>query len=162
LDVSVGQRVVIEFCLAGFQESLTVRGEVNAVETSTLRGAWIEVFSLRLFEGLRILGSAPPPLFRRLPADLPVRAPRARPPRAGRLSAMAGRAEVSAGGARIVSPSGAWRPGEEIFVSALAGGPSLCADVVWSRDSEVAIRFRREEATTRRNAVRLVESALER
>src|SRR5262249_55510976 len=74
LDVSVGQRVVIEFCLAGFQESLTVRGEVNAVETSTLRGAWIEVFSLRLFEGLRILGSAPRRLFRRLPADMLVRA----------------------------------------------------------------------------------------
>jgi hypothetical protein len=156
-DVSGGQRVVIELCFEASDQSLSVRGEVHSVETGGLRGAWIEVFSLGLLDGLRIVESAPRRIFQRLPTLL-----RVRTQRPGRGPAMAGLADVSASGARIVATGVPWKPGDEIGISDLAGGPSLRGDVVWSRDDEVAIRFRRGEATTRRNAVRLVASANER
>ena len=157
LDLREGEPVVIEICFAGSDQSLPVRGDVYAVETGAMRGAWIEVYSLRLSDGLQLASARARRLFRRLPTDMLVRAGRA-----GRASAVARLTDVSAGGARLGAVPGGWKAGEEIFVSDLSGGPPLRGVVVWSRDGEVAVRFQRDDATTRRNAVKLVDSAIER
>jgi len=157
LDVGERQPIVIEICFAGSDQSLTVRGEVHSVETGALRGVWLEVYSLRLFDGLQIAGAAPRRLFRRLPTDMLVRAGRA-----GRASTVARLTDVSAGGARIAAAGAPWSPGEEILISDLSGGPSLCGKVTRARDGEVAVEFQRADATTRRSAVKLLDSAIER
>jgi hypothetical protein len=69
-------------------------------------------------------------------------------------------ADVSAGGARVVAAGGRWLAGEEILITELSGGPPLRGKVIRAREGELAVQFVRTDATTRRNAVRLVEAAL--
>ncbi|MCA1829006.1 MAG: PilZ domain-containing protein [Myxococcales bacterium] len=157
LDVRVGQPAIIEICFSGTDQSLTARGEVHSIDIGVIRGAWLEVSSLRLFDGLEIARAPPRRMFRRLPTDMLVRTGRA-----GATSAMARLTDVSGGGARVSTAGAPWNPGEEIFISDLSGGPSLCGTVARVRDGEVAVAFVRSDATTRRNAVRLVNSAIER
>jgi hypothetical protein len=114
------------------------------------------VYSLRLLEGLQIAESQPRRLFARLPTDMLVRTGRA-----GRSSAVARLVDISPGGARVTG-AGDWTTGEQILLSDFTGGPTLRGEVSRSHDGEVGIRFQRAEATTRRGAVRLVDSAIER
>jgi hypothetical protein len=112
---------------------------------------------MRLFDGLEIACASPRRLFRRLPTDMLIRAERP-----GRPSSVARLADISAGGARVAAAGGVWVQNEEILLSDLAGGPSLHGRVVWSRDGEIAVKFLRADVTTRRNAIKLVETAVER
>ncbi|MGZ6141754.1 MAG: PilZ domain-containing protein [Myxococcales bacterium] len=157
LDVRERQPVLVELCFTGLEQSLIVRGEVHSLETGAFRGAWLELFSMRLFDGLQLATGSPRRQFRRLNTDFLVRVERP-----GRPSSVARLADVSAGGARVAGAGGAWAPGDDIFLTDLAGGPRLRGSVIRSREGEIAIAFDRIDATTRRNAMRLLEAAFDR
>lgn len=157
LDVREGQPVQLELCFTGSEQTLTVRGEVHSLETGTLRGAWLELYSIRLFDGLQTACGTPRRIFRRLTLGSMIQAHRpGLPPALVRI------ADVSAGGVRVLGAEGRWGPGEEIVLSELSGGPPLRGLVIWSHDGEIAVKFLRADATTRRNAVKLVDAALQR
>jgi hypothetical protein len=115
------------------------------------------LYSLRLFDGLQVASASPRRLFRRLPTDILVRAERP-----GRPSTIARLADVSAGGARVAAAGGVWAPNEDIILTDLAGTPPMRGKVVWSRDGEIAVKFQRSDVTTRRNAMKLVDLAIDR
>ena len=156
LDVRDGQPIQLELCFMGSEQSVTVRGQVHAVETGAMRGAWLDLFSLRIGEGLHIACTNPRRLFRRVASDLMVRVQKT-----GAPGTMARLIEVSAGGARLAGGGGRWMPGDDLYISELSGWP-MRARVVRAREGELAIPFSRADATTRRNGVRLVEAALQR
>src|SRR5205814_8145997 len=54
LDVRDGQSIQLELCFTGSEQTLTVRGLVHSVETGALRGAWLDLYSLRIFDGMSI------------------------------------------------------------------------------------------------------------
>ena len=155
LDVRDGQPIQVEICFNGSEQTLTVRGIVHSVETGVMRGAWLDLYSLRISDGMHIASTNPRRLFRRVSTELVVRVQRP-----GVASGVARLVEVSAGGARLVG-GGRWSPGDEILISELYG-PPLRATVVRARDREIAIEFVRSDATTRRHGVKLVEAALAR
>jgi hypothetical protein len=156
-DVRDGQPILLEVSFTTSEQTLIVRGEVHSLETGTLRGAWLELYGIRLLEGMQIACGFPRRTHRRLPADILVRAEQA-----DRPASMARLADVSAGGARIVSAGGKWLEGEEILSTEMSGGTPLRGKVIRTRGGEVAIHFQRSDATTRRNAVRLFEEAMQR
>lgn len=157
VDVRERQPVLLELAFTGSEETLIVRGEVHSIDSGGAIGAWLELYSMRLLDGLSIATARPRRTFRRLTTDFLVRVERP-----GRPSAMARLADVSAGGARVAGAGGIWGAGEDLFLTDTAGGPRLRGRVVWARDGELALAFDRADATTRRNAVRLFDSALER
>jgi hypothetical protein len=157
LDVRDGQAVLLELSFTDSEQTLAVRGEVHSLETGSLRGAWVELYALRLIDGMQIACGTPRRLHRRLPADLMVRAERPGVP--GSLARLA---DISAGGARVVAGGGKWSAGEEILISEITGGPPLRGHVIRAREGEIVLRFQRTDATTRRNALRLVEAAVQR
>jgi hypothetical protein len=157
LDVRDGQPVLLELAFTDSEQTLAARGEVHSLETGTLRGGWIELYPMRLLDGLQIASGTPRRLHRRLPADFMVRSERP-----GLPASVARLSEVSAGGARVVSAGGTWCEGEEILISELSGGPPLRGKVIRAREGEIAVQFVRSDATTRRHAVRLVEAAVQR
>lgn len=157
IDVGDGQPVLLELCFTTSEQTITARGQVHSVERGNLRGAWLELFSSRLFDGMQIAPAAPPRRHRRLPTDIVVRAGRpGRPPSMARL------ADVSAGGARVLSAGGRWTVSEEIVLTDLAGGPPLRGEVIRARDGDFSVQFQRNDATTRRNAMKLVETVMQR
>ena len=157
LDVHDGQHVLLELCFLHSEQTMVARGDVHSVETGALRGAWLELYGMRLFEGMQIACGSPRRSHRRLPVDLLVRAEQA-----GQYGSMARLADVSAGGARIISAGGRWSEGEEIVVTELAGGPSLRGTVVRFREGDLSVQFQRDDATTRRGAMNLVDQAVRR
>src|SRR5512132_3479563 len=66
LDVRERQPVLIELQFTDSEQSLIVRGEVHSIETGAMRGAWLELFSMRLFDGLQVATGKPRRQFRRL------------------------------------------------------------------------------------------------
>jgi hypothetical protein len=157
LDVRAGQPVLLELSFTDSEQTVTVRGEVHSLETGALRGAWIDLFATRLFAGVQLAYDTPRRLHRRLAADLFVRTERP-----GLPASVARLADVSAGGARIVSAGGRWSVGQEILIRELSRGSPLRGTVVRAREGEIAVQFQRTDATTRRGAVQLVELALQR
>jgi hypothetical protein len=155
LDVHEGQPVLLELTFGNSEQTMTVRGEVHSIAAGGLRGAWIELHALRLLDCLKTATGPPRRLHRRMPVDLMVRIERP-----GLRAAVARLADVSAGGARLVSTGGKWSSGEEIQIFELAGGPPLIGKVLRSREGEVAVQFVRADANTRRGALRLLEQAL--
>ena len=156
LDVRDGQSIQLELCFTGSEQTLMVRGLVHSVETGALRGAWLDLYSLRIFDGMSIACTNPRRMFRRISTDLMIRVQRP-----GLASSVARLIEVSAGGARLVGGGGRWAAGDEILISELSG-PPMRATVIRSREGELAIQFLRSDATTRRNGVKLVDAALQR
>ena len=150
-----GQPIQLELCFAATDQTLTVRGEVHAVEAGALRGGWLELYSMRLPDGLQLVTGSRR-LFRRYWTDFLVRAERP-----GSNSSVSRLADVSAGGARLTGINGGY-PNEEILLSDLSGGPPLRGNVVWSSSGEVAVAFDRSDVTTRRTAMKLVETAIAR
>ena len=157
LDVSDGQPVLLELCFLPSEQTMVARGDVHSVETGALRGAWLELYGMRLFEGMQIACGTPRRTHRRLPSDLLVRAEQP-----GALGSVARLADVSGGGARIVAAGGRWAAGEEIVISELSGGPALRGTVIRAREGDLAVQFQRDDATTRRGAMKLVELAVRR
>jgi hypothetical protein len=157
LDIRDGQPVMLEVSFTTSEQTLIVRGEVHSLETGALRGAWLELYGIRVFEGMQIACGFPRRTHPRLPSDILVRAEQP-----DRPASMARLADVSAGGARIVAAGGKWCEGQEILITEMAGGPPLRGKVIRTRDGEVAIHFQRSDATTRRNAIRLFEQAVQR
>jgi hypothetical protein len=157
LEIRDGQPVLLEVSFTTSEQTLIVRGQVHCLETGNLRGAWLELYGIRLFEGMQIACGFPRRAHRRLPSDALVRAEQP-----DRPASMARLADVSAGGARIVSAGGSWLEDQEILVTEMSGGPPLRGKVIRTRAGEVAIHFQRSDATTRRNAIRLFEQAVQR
>jgi len=157
LDVRDGQQVLLELAFADSEQTMGVRGAVHSLETGTLRGAWFELYAIRLVDGVQIAAETPRRFAPRLPVDLMVRVERP-----GLPASVARLADVSASGARVVSAGGRWSGGEEILISELAGGSPLRGKVIRAREGEIGLQFVRSDATTRRNAVRLVDAARQR
>jgi hypothetical protein len=157
LDVRHSQHVLLELAFADSVQTLAVRGAVHSLETGTLRGAWMELHAMRLVDVVQIACETPRRLDPRLPVDLMVRVERP-----GLPASVARLADVSASGARVVSAGGRWSGGEEILISELAGGSPLRGKVVRAREGEIGLQFVLADATTLRNAVRLVEAARQR
>jgi hypothetical protein len=159
LGIRDGEPVLLEVSFTTSEQTLIVRGEVHSLETGNLRGAWLELYGIRLFEGMQIACGFPRRAHRRLPSDTLVRAEQ---PGRPAPASMARLADVSAGGARIVSAGEGWSVGGAILITEMSGGPSLRGKVIRARGGEVAIHFQHSDATTRRNAIRLFEEAVQR
>lgn len=157
LDVRDGQPVLIELCFLHSEQTMVARGEVHSVETGALRGAWLDLHGMRLFEGMQIACGTPRRTHRRLPADLLVNAGHP-----GGHGCLARLADVSAGGARVVGAGGKWREGEEILLTERTFGLALRGTVLRAREGDLSVRFQRDDATTRRGAIQLVELAVRR
>lgn len=149
-----GQGVVLELCFNDSDQTAQAAGTVHSVETSGVRGAWLELFSLRLLEGLGQSMDKPRRKHRRLAADAVMRLERP-----GAMGSIARLADVSSGGARLVGVSGMWRAGTEIFLSELKG-PPLRGTVIWAREGQVALSFARADAQTRKGVQRLLDGAV--
>ena len=157
LDVRDGQPVLLELCFLHSEQTMVTRGEVHGVETGTMRGAWLELYGMRLFEGILSACDGARRIQRRLPTDLLIRAEQP-----GFYGSVARLADVSASGARIVSAGGKWLEGGEILITELTGGPSLRGKVLRVRENDLSVQFQRDDATTRRGAIKLVELAMRR
>ena len=98
LDVRDGQPVLLELCFLHSEQTLVARGAVHSIETGALRGAWLELYGTRLFEGMQT------------PAAL----------------------------------------------------PAVRGKVLRAREGDLSVQFQRDDATTRRGAIKLVELAVRR
>lgn len=154
LDVRDGQPVLLELSFLNSEQTVVARGDVHSLECGALRGAWLELYGSRLIEGMQIASGTPRRTHRRLPADVFIRAEQP-----GRLGSLARLADVSPGGARVVAAGGRWSAGEKIRLVELTGGPPLLGTVVRAREGDLAVKFERDDATTRRGAMRLVDGA---
>ncbi len=157
LDVRDGRPVLLELCFLHSEQTMVARGAVQSIETGALRGAWLELYGTRLFEGMQIACGTPRRSHRRLPGDLLVRTEQP-----GRGGAVARLADISAGGARLVSAGGRWIEGAEIVITELTGGPTLRGLVLRASEGDLSVQFQRDDATTRRGAIKLVELAVRR
>jgi hypothetical protein len=156
LQVQSSQPIQLELWFTGSEQTITVRGRVHSVEKGQLCGAWLDLFSLRVLDGMHVATESPRRHARRLSTDMMIVVERpGQPPSMGRL------VDVSASGARIVGATGRWSPGDELVISEIHGAP-LRGHISRSGYGEIAVEFSREDAMTRRTAVKMMTSALQR
>ncbi len=149
------ERLLVSICFTGSEETATAPAEVCSLETGRLRGAWIELFPVRILDELEsAMRNQPRRKHRRMPADGMVRVERP-----GRLATIARLADISGGGARLAGAGSAWTPGEQVQIAPVGRGQVLRGRVAWSRGGEMAIEFDRANAVTRVSAVKLMEAA---
>jgi hypothetical protein len=152
------QRLLVAFCFTESEEVATAPGEVCSLETSRLRGAWVELFPARFLEELdAALRNRPRRRNRRVPANAMIRIERP-----GKPAHVARLIDVSGGGARFAGAGGVWSAGEQVAIAPMGGGSALKGKVAWSRSGEMAIEFERTDATTRIAATKLMEGAIKR
>lgn len=148
-----GQAVVLELSFSDSEQSAHAAGVVHSVETSGVRGAWLELFSQRLLAGLGDSMHRPRRKHRRVVTSSVLRLERP-----GGVGSIARLADVSSGGARLSGVSGVWRAGAEVLLSELRGAV-LRGTVAWARNGEVAVAFARGDEQTRRGVQRLLDAA---
>ena len=75
------------------------------------------------------------------------------PPGCRRTCSSAPNSRAASARARIVAAAGRWAAGEEVLVTELSGGPLQRGTVVRVRESDLAVKFQRDDATTRGGAL---------
>jgi hypothetical protein len=148
------QTVLLELRFDESVESAMTCGEVRALETGAVRGAWVELHSRNLLSELRTAFDRQRRRHQRLPASGMMRTQRSnRESVVGRLT------DLSLSGARLSGVMASWPPGEKITMNDLGGGLPLRAMVVRCRAGELAVAFDRSDSQTRVVAGRLFEAA---